>query len=718
MLRKFAALAFHAVAGLVLVSTAPGLRAQTYTESVIHNFCAQTNCADGSTSQAVLVQAADGNFYGTTDDGGAYNRGTIFKISPSGTYATLHSFCANYNSTTGNCVDGGTPNAGLIQGSDGNFYGTTYYGGANGSYGTVYRMTPAGAYSTIYNFCNDLVDNVVCADGQFPYGGLVQGADGRLYGTTIYGGAGSGLVFSLNLSGGSFSVVYAFCTALSCTDGAGPYAGLVQGTDGNFYGSTEDTGGGNPNSVGTVYQLTPSGGHTVIYNFCEGPSSGSDCAEGSVPRSTLVIGADGELYGIATESGAYGFGSVFKVSTGGALTPLHSFCSGGQGNCTDGALPIGGLVLATDGNFYGTTDEGDYGKVFSITSAGSLTTLHSFCSSANCEDGEYPAAAFVQGADGILYSTTTGGGINSAGTVFTMTASPRLSAPVQLSPASATILPGGSATLTFSVLNAFSMTLQQCYGFQTVNGVMVPLGLLHGTLSGGIFQGSATFTVPKAGNYQYAVTCGGMESAYATLIVTEPETLGVVASPNPGSVGQPVTLTATVAVPQGNAVPTGKMTFLYGAQVLATSTMSSGMASFRAPTNGLPSGNYSVTASYSGDSNYAPVTTAPYNVILNKAPTATVLQASPTSVMPPAAVMLTATVMRSATGAAGVPAGSVTFYSGSQTLGKATLNGSGVATYSAATGGVPPASYPVNAKYAGDAFDNNSGSNTVTVKVQ
>lgn len=158
----------------------------------IYDFCAQTDCPAGTPYPVgALVQATNGYLYGTTNSGGAYGEGSVYKITPNGTLTTLYSFCADAN-----CSDGGKPTAGLVQATDGNLYGTATWGGlyGPGSVGTIFKVTPEGTLTTIYNFCQS-----GCADGEYPQAGLIQGTDGNLYGTTLYGGTGYGTVFKLSI---------------------------------------------------------------------------------------------------------------------------------------------------------------------------------------------------------------------------------------------------------------------------------------------------------------------------------------------------------------------------------------------------------------------------------------------------------------------------------------------------------------------------------------
>ncbi|MGA2076792.1 MAG: choice-of-anchor tandem repeat GloVer-containing protein [Terriglobia bacterium] len=415
---------------LLCAITAIRLPAQTLT--TLHSF----DLTDGAIPYGGLVQGSDGSFYGTTSTGGANTIcesgagcGTVFKITSTGTLTTLYSFCSQTN-----CTDGNSPIAGLVQGSDGNFYGTTVGGGAY-SDGTVFKITPSGTLTTLHSFTGSAFPPV---DGAVPEAGLVQGSDGNFYGTARNGGSGGdngGTVFKITPDG-TLTTLYSFCSQSNCTDGLYPYAGLVQGTDGNFYGTTNIGGANNvPVGNGTVFKITPSGALTTLYSFC----SQSGCTDGNGPSAgSLVQATDGNFYGTTGGGGATdngGNGTVFKITPSGTLTTLYSFCS--QSNCTDGALPTG-LVQATDGNFYGTTYCGGAnagsldcsspgaGTVFKITPSGALTTLYSFCSQSGCTDGVTPYAGLVQGSDGNFYGTTnaSGGEYNFSsgyGTVFKLT---------------------------------------------------------------------------------------------------------------------------------------------------------------------------------------------------------------------------------------------------------------------------------------------------------
>jgi len=300
------------------------------TLTTLYSFCVKSNCTDGSAPYAGLMLGADGNFYGTTEAGGAHGAGTVFKITQRGTLTTLHSF---------NISDGYNPYATLVQGTDGNFYGTTESGGAH-ILGTVFKLTPQGTLSTLHSF-ND-------TDGASPEAPLIQATDGTFYSTTYNGGSqGYGTVYKIT-SGGTLATLHNFGDE---TEGAAITSGLVQASDGNFYGSTNLAG---PNGYGSVFTVTPTGTVTVLLSF--------NATDGATPNE-LLLATDGNLYGTTISGGANTDGTVFELTPQGSLSTLHNFSK------SDGADPFAGLVQATDGKFYGTTSFGgskNNGTVFRL----------------------------------------------------------------------------------------------------------------------------------------------------------------------------------------------------------------------------------------------------------------------------------------------------------------------------------------------------------------
>jgi len=274
------------------------------------------NGTNGIAPFAPLAQGLDANLYGTTYAGGAYGNGTVFRITTAGTLKTLHSFCS-----TSGCPDGSSPAAGLVLATTGYFYGMTQVGGAN-DIGSIFQIKPTGKLTTLYSFC--ALAN--CPDGAQPVAGLIQGTDGNFYGTAMDGGANGndGTVFQYrDIQPSGLTTLHSFCALPGCTDGAFPEAGLVQATDGNFYGTTETSGA---NLRGTVFRITPAGVLTTLYAFCASPN----CADGSAPYTQLVQAtADGNFYGTTITGGTSsncngGCGTVFKITPGGTLTTLHT----------------------------------------------------------------------------------------------------------------------------------------------------------------------------------------------------------------------------------------------------------------------------------------------------------------------------------------------------------------------------------------------------------
>jgi uncharacterized repeat protein (TIGR03803 family) len=439
---------------------------------------------NGGFPVAPLTQGAGGDLYGTTSSGGAIGPGTVFKITPSGTLTTLHTFCSQAG-----CADGEEPESALIPSGNLDLYGTTHSGGSKGRDGTVFRITPTGALTTLQIFDG--------ADGAYPvYGGLIQSSNGDLYGTTFGGGtaacpafsSGCGTVFKISPSG-TLTTLYNFCSVSGCADGAFPDAGLVLAANGDLYGTT--TYGGNNNcgalvslggGCGTIFKITPSGAFTPLYAFCALPG----CADGAFPYQGLVQAANGDLYGTTFEGGT-SYGTIFKITPSGALTTLYDFCS--QPGCADGENPIAPLIEGSDGNLYGTTyDLGvGQGTIFRITPGGTLTTLYSFCQGGGtCVDGD-TSYGLVQDTDGTFYGTTEYGGAsgsNDAGTIFSLSVG--LGPFVKTLPASAK--PGASVDILGNDLTgATSVSFNGAEAsFTVVSGSLITTTVPAGATSGNV----------------------------------------------------------------------------------------------------------------------------------------------------------------------------------------------------------------------------------------
>jgi len=481
---------------LILVATPLSLPAQSFKTLV--NFDGTDGTNLGANPEYVsLVQGLDGNLWGTTYYGGAdsLNLGTVFKMSPSGKLTTVHSFKGS---------DGANPAAGLTLGTDGNFYGTTVYGGAStkcsSGCGTVFQITPGGTLTTLHSF--------VYTDGAYPSNSLVQGTDGNFYGTANNGGAlVYGTAFKIT-PGGVFKLLHDFGNSNAYPNG------LVQGTDGNFYGTSYGGGLGH----GTVFKMTPGGTVTTLCQF-----GSNDCKDGEYPSASLIQATDGNFYSTTKFGGANddNDGTVFKITASGVLTTLWSF----DGN--DGYNPVSPVVQGTDGNFYGTTYEGGTGStskvgtVFKLTPEGTLTTLHSF----DGPDGADVDGGLVQYTGGAFYGVTYEGGTSNDGTIFTLGVG--LGPFVETVPTSGTegteiIILGTNLTgatevsfngtaAAFKVVSSSEITTSVPAGATTGTvEVTTPSGTLNSNVAFRVRPGITSFT-PTSGAVGTSVTITGTE---------------------------------------------------------------------------------------------------------------------------------------------------------------------------------------------------------------
>jgi uncharacterized repeat protein (TIGR03803 family) len=340
---------------------------------------ASFNGSDGEYPEAALVMDTSGNLYGTT----TYNDGTVFELAHgSGAITTLASF---------NGTDGQAPDGALIMDSSGNLYGTASGGGV--SDGTVFELAHgSGTITTLASFNG--------TNGNCPEAALIMDSSGDLYSTTINGGGGlGGTVFELAHGSGTITTLASFIS-----NGSNPNAGLIMDSSGNLYGTSYDRGGSND---GTVFELAHgSGTITALASF--------NGTNGENPRAGLIMDSSGNLYGTAKFGGASDDGTVFELAHGsGTITTLASF------NGSNGSFPVGGVILDSSGNLWGTTYLGgaaNDGTVFELThGSGTITTLASF----NGTNGEGPEDALIMDSSGNLYGTTYTGGVSAGnGTVF------------------------------------------------------------------------------------------------------------------------------------------------------------------------------------------------------------------------------------------------------------------------------------------------------------
>jgi uncharacterized repeat protein (TIGR03803 family) len=384
----------------------------------------------GTPIYVALVQGTDGNLYGTTSS-------TAFKMTPNGTFKTLHLFC-----TQQSCVD---VDAGLLLATDGNLYGVTTNGGSSTSCpsgcGTVFKLTPNGAVTVIHSFSS--------ADGSYPSAALVEGMDGNLYGTTLAGGSsssctvqgyvGCGTIFRITMTG-TLTTLHNF----NGSDGSFPIAPLIQAIDGNYYGTTYAGGVYNNCSVpsgsgtcGTVFKMTPGGSLTTLHSFNGG--------DGGNPIGALYQASNANFYGTTWEYGkpiggdcAYTdslCGTFFKITAAGDLTTLDYFHGAG-----DAGNPSGAVIRTTDGNFYGTSQYGGlYGNVFEISAGNVATAVIGFNGW-----GANPYGTLLQATNGVLYGTTTNCLSTCYGTIFSLN--------VGLGPFITFVLPSGKVGGTAQIL--------------------------------------------------------------------------------------------------------------------------------------------------------------------------------------------------------------------------------------------------------------------------
>jgi len=391
------------------------------------------SAASGNFPYSALAQGRDGNFYGTTIEGGLDGIGTLFQVTTNGSLGTLVSF---------NDINGAIPYGGLLLAKNGAFYGTCDSGGTYGD-GTTFKYVAGGILTTLTSLNGN--------NGMYSVAGLAQGADNNYYGTALEGGPyGYGTLFRISGVIGSQTNLISF----DGTHGAYPSPVLVTGSDGDFYGTTEN--GGTNGGAGTVFKLSLSGQLTVIYNF-------TGLNDGSVPVAGLVAGVDGNFYGTTYSGGSNSLGTVFKITPAGALTTLWSFTGG-----NDGDSPWGGLVQAQDGNLYGTAQAGGaygFGTVFQISPTGQFTPLVQF------DDfiGSEPSGALVQGTDGNLYGTTQLGGAAGVGSIFRLS----LNGPLQITgqPVDQPVYVGDNALFTVATSGSSPVYYQwQQDGVNLTNG--------------------------------------------------------------------------------------------------------------------------------------------------------------------------------------------------------------------------------------------------------
>lgn len=556
---------------LALLCLTRGVAAQAPGFTTLVEFTGTSGSRVGGEPVASLIQGTDGNFYGTTLSGGTANVGTIFKVTPSGTFTNLHMFTG----ATGSGV-GYYPYAGLTQHTDGMLYGETngLFDEAaaaitNAGFGAPFKISTTGTgYTKFFNFSGPSQTN----KGRTPKGALVLASDGSFYGTTEFGGAGAassmghGTLFRMSPAG-IMTYLVDFSNNGSSNKGSQPNARLVDGGDGFLYGSTFD---GGASDAGTLFKIKVSNGaFTTLAQF----TGNSGTTPGKNPTDALFVASDGNIYGTTVNGGSLGWGTVFRLTSGGTVTTLVHFTNLTGG--AQGAAPFGGLAQGNDGNLYGTTRYGgesastDHGTIYRLTPGGVLTPrLIDFSGTTGSFKGRGPVGGLIKGADGHLYGTTLQGGSgpdNGYGTVYRLNISPQV--PPVVTTGAASDVTGSSAMLNGTVNpQGVAATWQFEYGATTSYGSLIPA--TPGNISAGSTAEpvSTSFSsLPTGSTWHYrlkAVNGGGTtygdDAVFTTLAAPQSPQVETVAA---------TAVTGTSAVLNGTVNPRGAPTtwqFEYG----------------------------------------------------------------------------------------------------------------------------------------------------------
>ncbi len=436
----------------------------------------------GAQPLAPLLAGADGNWYTTTVDGGAFGQGAVIRITAAGQVSTVHSFAGN---------DGASPAAGLAAGTDGTLYGVTSSGGAGG-FGAVFKLTTGGGFTLLTSFTG----TAGTAKGSVPHT-LMRHPDGDFYGVTEAGGAnGFGTAFRLT-PGGAVTTLTEFTGTSGLRKGASP-AGSLTFSGATLYGVTRDGGAG---GLGVVYSLTTAGGFTLMAEF----TGTAGAKPGANPAGGLFLNSDGALYGTTEFGGVNDFGTTFKITAGAVFTTLHAFAD------PTGSQPAGTLVRGADGLLYGATAAGGaagWGTLFKITAAGGHTVLTNFTGTGGGAPGATPRGGVITGNDGSFYATTSAGGPGNAGVVCRVSAAGAYSgvANLSLSPGwtpSGGPVADGSGSFLFPMLSGGDNgggTLARIAADGSIT-VAAPLGTATGTKPCGalVKTGSDFFGVASRG---------------------------------------------------------------------------------------------------------------------------------------------------------------------------------------------------------------------------
>jgi uncharacterized repeat protein (TIGR03803 family) len=516
--KHFARFIFAALMGAAVVAGAVSAQAQTF--NVVANMPSGGGLNNVGTTR--IVQGRNGHIY---SGNGTQGNGVLFSVTTGGVIDTVY----DVNDYPGSFASLGT---------DGNLYGGAW--NADGGCGQLYKITPGGTETVLYSFPS------AGTDGCNPNFAPVQAASGVFYGTTNSSSNGNGVVYSIT-AGGTFNVLHAFVG----TDGTDP-EGVVVGSDGNLYGGTY---GGGANGDGVLFKITPSGTYTLLYNFC----SQSNCSDGGRAAGALALANDGNLYGATIGGGAYGTGTIFRLTNSGVYTVIN----GGVDENPTGAS----LILGTDGNLYGIFSaggSGNNGVIYSVTTSGVVTILHQFCQDTNCTDGYGPSTPLVQHTDGLFYGFTVQGGTANQ----------------------------CNSGLGCGVFYSLDMGLAAFVRLQSTSGKeSTKVGILGQGFSASSvvsFGGTAATTVARAGSIFLSATVpagaltGAVTVTTGATTLTSSQTFDVIPtfttfSPTSGPVGTPVTLTGTALTQTTKVTFNGKSaTFTVNSDTQVTATVPTG----------------------------------------------------------------------------------------------------------------------------------------------
>jgi uncharacterized repeat protein (TIGR03803 family) len=506
LMRRFAASLAPLLLCLGAVSPAVHARTQDANVTPVVSFGTSTVTDKPAAQRGDMLLANDGNIYFVSSAGGK-GLGAIGRLAPDGTLGVLYAFA--------NSDEGVSSYASLIQGTDGNLYGTTFLGGTE-SGGVVFKVTLSGTYTVLRSFGQSKRDAVL------PYAGLAQASDGNLYGTTLRGGAADkGTIFRISTTG-DFAIIHEFAGG----DGDNPEGTLIVGADGNLYGTTLQ---GGADGRGAVFKITTSGTYTLLYSF---PSLGAFNSNGIAtnttganPRAGLLLGADGNYYGTAYQGGANGYGTVFRMTPAGAVTVMHAF----TGPSFGGAFPLGRVTQDAAGNFYGTTQLGGYvnkGTVWRIDTNGLFSMLHGMVD-VGVDGSQLYASVLVTGNG--LYGVSYSDLIAGSGYIFKIDTGTAGVLPIEISLSPTEITTGSSTTITWSSPGA---TVCAASGVWTGTTVTT-----SGTLS---------VTPASAGIYTYGLSCtdgaGVVRYGYTAVTVKAPPTEPVDGGGGAGAMTLPLLL--------------------------------------------------------------------------------------------------------------------------------------------------------------------------------